>query len=138
MDKSTLFRWISCGRLFQITFIALLFSAVVGGTSFAGATEFNLRLVEGIVCPGNSKLAYRLGAYESEQEFPSATNPIGGTTGGRSFFVHCEQNGRVISSGNGLLLRTIAAMLGGYFLACFIPLLLSSSILLQLIKARFR
>lgn len=138
MGRSILFRLTSCGGLLQIAFVALIFSAVVGGTSFAGATDFNLGLVEGFVCPGNSELAYRLGEYESEEDFPSATNPIGGTTGGRSFFVRCEQNGQVVASGDGLLLRTIATMLGGYFLACFIPLLIGSSLVLYLIRSRFQ
>jgi hypothetical protein len=138
LDKSTIFKSIGCGQLIPLACIALMFAAIVGGTSFAGATELNLRMVEQLVCPEGSMLSYRLGELETVEEFPSASSPIGGTTSGRSFSVRCVGNGEVLASGDGLLLRTLAAMLGGYFLACFIPLFIASSLTLYLIRAKLR
>ena len=134
MRKSRILSIISCGRIIPIGFIALMFAAIVGGTSFAGGTEFNLRLVEGLVCPDNSTLTYRLGAYEETDEFPSASNPIGSSSSGRSFSVYCVESGEIVGSGNSLLILTLATILGGYFLVCFLPLLFGSSLVLILIR----
>ncbi len=138
MKSSTILNVISCGRLLTIGFTALIFSAVIGGVSFATATNFNLDLVEGLVCPDGSTLAYQLGAYESDYEFPSASNPIGSESGGRSMTVSCMKAGETVASGNGLLVRTVGAILGGYFLVCFVPLLAGSSVLFWLIRWRLR
>lgn len=112
----------SCGVLLPIGFLACLFAAAVGGTSFGVATQFNLDLVEGLVCPKGSELFYREGPLESYDVPPSPSNPTGGQESGRSFWVFCQNSGRVTASGDGLLIRTLAFMLGAYFLACFLPL----------------
>jgi hypothetical protein len=136
MKTSSLLNLISCGRLLAIGFTALIFGAAVGGVSFAAATDFNLGLVEGLVCPDGSRLAYQLGAYESDYEFPSASNPIGSESGGRPMTVFCQADGEIIASGNGLLVRTVGLILGGYFLACFIPLLIATSAVLVVIRRK--
>ncbi|TFH32296.1 MAG: hypothetical protein E4G99_12900 [Anaerolineales bacterium] len=138
MKTTTLLRFISCGRLIPLGFGALIFAAVVGGTSMAGAPEFNLGLVEGIVCPGDSSLVYRLGESETSFEFPSASNPIGDSSSGRSFTVRCVRDGETLASGDRLLVGTLAAVLGSYFLACFLPLLVASSGLLWILKAKLK
>lgn len=134
MRKSLILNFISCGRILPIGFIALIFAAAVGGTSFAGNPDFNLRLVEAFVCPDDSRLTYRLGEYSEIEEVPSASMPIGGTTGGRDIFAYCIQSGEVVRSGNGLLGRALALILSGYFLACFIPLLLTSGLLFGILR----
>ena len=138
MNNSKLLRFISCGRLAGLGFSALIFAATVGGMSFAVATEFNLQLVEGLVCPDESALTYNLGELETIDEFPSASNPIGTSTSARSFSLRCVDQGAVVTSGNGLLIRTLTTILGGYFLACFIPLLFASSLVFWIIRRKFR
>lgn len=134
MRNPPILRLISCGRILPIGFIALLFAAIVGGTTFAADADFNLRLVEGLVCPADSTLTSRLGAYEEVDDFPSASNPLGSSSSGRAFFVYCVEGDEVVRSGNGLLVMTLATMLGGYFLACFLPLLITSGIALTFVR----
>ena len=136
MKARTLLNLVSCGRVVAIGFAALIFGAAVGGSSFAVATDFNLKLVEGLVCPSGSSLTYRLGSYESEWEFPSASNPIGSESGGRSMNLYCVANSEIVASGNGLLVRTVGTILAGYFLSCFIPLLVVSSALFWWLRRR--
>jgi hypothetical protein len=114
----------SCGVLIPIASLACLFSAAVGGTSFGVAPQFNLNMVERFICPEGSQLAYQEGPLESYDAPPSPSNPTGGEEFGRSFWVECVGNGQVTASGNGLLIRTIASILGAYFLACAVPLFL--------------
>ncbi len=114
----------SCGVLIPIGFLACTFSAAVGGASFGVATRFNLDLVERFVCQDGSQLTYQEGPLESYDVPPSPSNPIGGEEFGRSVWVECVGNGQVTASGDGLLVRTIASILGAYFLACAIPLFL--------------
>lgn len=137
MRASSILNLISCGSILPIAFIAVIFAAAVGGTSFAVATDFNLQLMEGLVCPDESHLTYRLGAYESVDDFPSASNPLGSTSSGRSFFVTCQSGAEVVRSGNSLLVQTLLTLLGGYFLACFLPLLLGWIIVLAVIRRGF-
>ena len=68
--------------------------------------------------------------------YPSASNPIGSDSGGRSMTLSCVNAGETVVTGNGLLVRTVGAILGGYFLACFIPLLIASSALLWVVRRR--
>lgn len=99
-----------------------MFPVAVGGASFGVATQFNLNLVEGLVCPEGSEITYREGPLETSYEPPSTANPLGGETSGRSFWVQCVADRQVVASGNGILVRTLASILGAYFLACFPPL----------------
>jgi hypothetical protein len=128
--------FIGCGWLFSILVAALIFGAIFGGISFAAATEFNLKLVEKLVCPETSSITFRLGAYESDFEFPSASNPIGSESGGRPMTIYCLREGEIADSGNSLLVRTLALIFSGYFLACFLALLILSGVLQWWIRRR--
>lgn len=137
MNSSSWFRWLSCGLLLPLSFVACLFAAAVGGGSFGIAPDFNLKLVEGLACPDGSQLTYRLGAEESFQTFPNETSPAGSETSGRSFFVRCvDETGELVAKGDGLLIRTLALILGSYFLACLLPLWAGTTVILFFIRRR--
>jgi hypothetical protein len=137
MRASSILNLISCGSILPIAFIAVIFAAAVGGTSFAVATDFNLQLMEGLVCPDESQLTYRLGAYETVDDFPSASNPLGSTSSGRAFYASCVQDGEVLRSGNGFVAQTLLTLLSVYFLVCFLPLLFLSGALFSLLRRGF-
>jgi hypothetical protein len=139
VKKSSLLLFLSCGQWMSICFIAIIFAAAVGGSSIAGATDFNLKLAEGLVCPDGSRLTYRLGELERIDEVPSEANPIGAPTYARSFSVQCVESGQVVvAAGDGLLITTLALLLSGYFLACFLPLLLVSVAVAAIIRASLK
>jgi hypothetical protein len=124
----------SCGALVPIASVAFIFAAAIGGASFGVATQFNLNLVEGLVCPEGSDIVYREGPQETYYESPSPSNPTGGETSGRSFFVLCAADDQIVASGNGLLLRTLGSVLAVYFLACFLPLFIALSALFLVLQ----
>jgi hypothetical protein len=137
MKNSSLSGWLSCGLLLPLSAAACLFAAAVGGASFGVAPELNLRMVQGLACPAGGKLISHLGAEETFQTFPDETSPAGSETSGRSFTVRCvNDQGDTLAKGDGLLLRTLALILGSYFLACLLPLWLGSTAVLLMIRRR--
>lgn len=139
MKTSSLFGWLTCGQILPLGAAACLFAAIVGGASFGVAPAFNLRLVQGLACPTDGELVYRLGAESTFQTFPDESAPAGSETGGQSFTVRClDGQGETLAKGNALLLRTLALILGSYFLACLLPLWLGSTAVLLVIRRRIR
>jgi len=97
-------------------FVALLFAAL--GTSTLGiAPEFNLRLIERVICPQGQKLEYReMGQFTySDAE---------GTHKRENISMSCVSADGTREEGKGT--AVIGTLLGMYFLICFLPLFASA------------
>ena len=97
-------------------FVALIFAAV-GTSSLAIVPEVNLRLIERVVCPQGQRLEYReLGQYTyTDSE---------GTHNRERISISCVSVDGTRSEGKGT--AAISALMGLYFLICFVPLFTSA------------
>jgi hypothetical protein len=94
---------------------ALIFMGAAGGSSFAVAPEFNLGLVEGLICPDGTRVEYE----EIKRSFhlPGESQP------------HTTCINDLGEEVEDVTLKSIGAVLGMYFLACFVPMVIGGSFL---------
>lgn len=108
-------------------FIALITALPLGGTAFGLAPEAHLNLVAGLLCPSGSQVVFEEGG--------DVVTYSGGTPSyGTAISVECEDANGVRTvvtpeAGFGPFLGAVGLVLGGYFLACFAPLLLLGLVL---------
>jgi hypothetical protein len=101
---------------------SLIFAGMAGGTALGLAPKFSFGLVERYVCPEGAYLQYKSG-----QSAASGTPD-------NSYSINCvTQDGRIIQ---GMKPRAISAVIGMYFLLCFIPTYLPGAILLWIFLNR--
>ncbi len=93
-------------------FVALIFAGVASG-SLNAAPEFNLRLVQGVVCPGEQTLEYReLGQF--------TYTDADGTHNAAHVSFSCVAADGTRTEGHGT--ATLGALFGLYFVVSFGPL----------------
>jgi hypothetical protein len=98
-----------------VGFIALIFAAAVGMTATSVSPDYNFGLVERFVCPEGGKLVYENGGATTWTD-------ENGTHSGTTTLASC-----VAADGTktaGMEFQAVFAVLGLYFLICFVPLLL--------------
>jgi hypothetical protein len=100
---------------FVVGFIALIFAAAVGMTATSVSPDYNFGLVERFVCPDGGRLVYEDGGATTWRD---EDGPHSGTT----MLASC-----VAADGTrteGMQFQAIMAVMGLYFLVCFVPLFL--------------
>jgi hypothetical protein len=108
-------------------FVALVVALPIGGMMFGVAPEPHINLVAGLVCPPGTKVVLEEGG-------DVVTYSGDGPSYGTAISVQCEdaQGNRTIvtpEEGAGGFLGGIGLVLAGYFLACFVPLLVLGSLI---------
>ncbi|MEK6221337.1 MAG: hypothetical protein N2D54_03730, partial [Chloroflexota bacterium] len=94
---------------------ALIFMGAAGGTSFGVAPEFNLGLVEGFICPNGTSAKYE--SIKRSFHLPGESQPQ----------VTCINDlGEEVEE---VTLKSLGAVLGIYFLVCFLPMTIGGSVL---------
>ena len=101
---------------------SLVFAGMASGTALGLAPQFSFGLVEKYVCPDGAHLQ-----YESGQSHISGTS-------NNSTSINCvSQDGTVIQ---GMKPQAVSAVIGMYFLLCFIPTYIPGAILLWIILSK--
>jgi hypothetical protein len=98
-----------------VGFTALIFAAAVGMTATSVSPDYNFGLVERYVCPEGGKLVYENGGA-------STWTDENGTHSGTTMLASC-----VAADGSkteGMEFQAIFAVIGLYFVICFVPLFL--------------
>ena len=101
---------------FVVGVTALIFAGAVGGVGAATAPQYNFGLVERFVCPDGGKLVYEEGGESTY------TDSEGFEQTGTALLVSCVAPDGTKTEGKEAV--AIFAVIGMYFLICFVPLLL--------------
>ena len=106
--------------LAALTGLVALILAALGASSLAVIPDFNLRLVEGVVCPRGQTLEYQsLGQF--------TYTDADGTHNRERVSISCVAADGTRQAGKGT--ATISALAGLYFLICWAPLLAGALLL---------
>jgi hypothetical protein len=98
---------------------SIIFAGLAGGTALGLAPKFSFELVGSYVCPEGTQLQYTSGQNAAS---------------GDSALVDCiSQDGTRIQ---GQKPRAVSAVIGGYFLICFIPTYFPGAVLLWIFLNR--
>ncbi len=101
---------------FVVGTTALIFAGAVGGAGTGISPEFNFGLVERFVCGEGSRIVYEEGGESTY------TDSDGFEHTGTTILVSCVAANGTRSEGKEA--QAIFAVIGLYFLICFVPLLL--------------
>ena len=107
---------------FVIGIAALIFAGTAMGVSTASAPEFNFRLVGPVVCPKGTEIEYNEGGESSY------LGDDGLYHSGTAISISCV--GPDGTRYEGKEFAAIGALLGLYFLICFVPLFLPAALIL--------
>jgi hypothetical protein len=100
---------------FVVGMAALIFAGTVGGVGAGVSPEFNFGLVERFVCPDGGKIVHEDGGATTWRD-------ENGPHSGRITLVSCVAADGTKTEGTEA--QAILAVIGLYFLICFVPLML--------------